>query len=88
MLRVRQVDGRFTQTIKRSGTPIPIERDEWEEEVDGLKPEMKAIRETAIGRLFVKEVGSSDSWRGGLPKRRRSGVAHDHQWQELVRTDL
>ena len=57
VLRVREVDGRFTQTIKRSGTPIPIERDEWEEEVEGLKPELKAIAKTPLadvvkGRQF------------------------------------
>ena len=52
VLRVRQVDGRFIQTIKRSGaSPIPIERDEWEDEVKGLKPESKAIAKTPLADL-------------------------------------
>jgi triphosphatase len=52
VLRVREVDGRFTQTIKRSGGPIPIERDEWEQEVDGLNPEMKAIARTPLADVL------------------------------------
>ena len=49
VLRVRQVDDRFVQTIKRSGGPIPIEREEWEAEVKGLRPESKAIEQTPLG---------------------------------------
>lgn len=52
VLRVRQVDGRFVQTIKRSGaSPIPVERDEWEEDVGELKPDSKAIAKTPLGAL-------------------------------------
>ncbi|MCL6698570.1 CHAD domain-containing protein [Sphingomonas sp. NSE70-1] len=52
VLRVRQVDGRFTQTVKCSGSPIPIERDEWEEEISGLRPEAKAIARTPLGDVL------------------------------------
>ena len=52
VLRVRQADGRFTQTVKRSGAPIPLERDEWEEEVEELKPDLKAIGRTPLGHLL------------------------------------
>lgn len=49
VLRVREADGRFIQTIKRSGpSPIPVERDEWEEEVGGLSPDLKAIARTPL----------------------------------------
>lgn len=52
VLRVRQVDGRFVQTIKRSGaSPIPVERDEWEEEVSALKPDPKAIAKSPLAEL-------------------------------------
>ena len=51
VLRVREVDGRFTQTIKRSRSPIPIERDEWEEDVGGLQPELKAISRTPLADI-------------------------------------
>jgi inorganic triphosphatase YgiF len=52
VLRVREVDGRFTQTIKHSGAgPIPIDRDEWEEAVGGLKPELKAISKTPLAEV-------------------------------------
>lgn len=50
VLRVRQANGRFVQTIKRSGgSPIPFDRDEWEAEVGGLRPEAKAIGKTPLG---------------------------------------
>jgi inorganic triphosphatase YgiF len=52
VLRVRQVGGRFVQTIKRSGpSPIPVEREEWEDEVGGLEPDLKAIATTPSGEL-------------------------------------
>lgn len=52
VLRVRQIDGRFVQTIKRSGaSPIPVERDEWEDEVDALKPDFKALAKTPLCAL-------------------------------------
>lgn len=53
VLRVRQVDGRYIQTIKRSGSsPIPIERDEWEEEVGGLEPDATAIAKTPLANVL------------------------------------
>lgn len=52
VLRVRQADGHYVQTIKRSGpSPIPVEREEWEEEVGGLEPDLKAIAKTPLGGL-------------------------------------
>jgi len=52
VLRVRQVDDRFVQTIKRSGpSPIPVDREEWEAEVGGLEPDLKAIAKTPLGDL-------------------------------------
>jgi len=56
VLRVRQVDGRFIQTIKRSGpSPIPVEREEWEEEVGGLEPDLKAIAKTPLAELVKRQ---------------------------------
>ncbi len=52
VLRVRQVDGHFIQTVKRSGAPIPIERDEWEEEIAGPRPEAKAIARTPLAEVL------------------------------------
>lgn len=52
VLRVRHVDGRFIQTIKRSGpSPIPIERQEWEEEVEQLEPDSKVIARTPLAEI-------------------------------------
>jgi triphosphatase len=52
VLRVRQVGDRFVQTIKRSGpSPIPVDREEWEAEVGGLEPDLKAIAKTPLGDL-------------------------------------
>jgi len=54
VLRVRQVDGRFVQTIKRSGaSPIPIEREEWEDEVGALEPDLKAIAKTPLSDVVT-----------------------------------
>ena len=72
VLRVRQTDGRFIQTIKRSGrSPIPVEREEWEEEVGGLKPDLKAIARTPLAdlvkrRQFVQQ--RQTPWADGVAK--------------------
>lgn len=53
VLRVRQVDGRFIQTIKHSGaSSIPVEREEWEEEVAGLAPDQKATAKTPLAAIL------------------------------------
>ena len=62
VLRVREVDGCFTQTIKHSAAgPIPIERDEWEEVVGGLEPELKAISKTPLAETTSESPRSSAS---------------------------
>jgi triphosphatase len=57
-LRVRQIDGRFLQTVKRNelGNGAALSRDEWETEINGKNPDLKAARKTALGPLPAKKV--------------------------------
>lgn len=52
ILRVRQHDEGWTQTIKRgAGSAGLFDRDEWEAPVDGLRPDLAAIQATPLGDL-------------------------------------
>jgi len=48
LLRVRRVGSRYFQTIKASGNLAPIERDEWETEISGDKPDLSLAKGTAL----------------------------------------
>ncbi len=55
-LRVRDADGRRTQTLKQAGTSA-IDRGEWEAETDGTVPSLDWIAETPLRRAFRRRVG-------------------------------
>jgi triphosphatase len=52
MLRVRRVGDRHIQTIKAAGNSAPFERDEWEAEIDGEKPDLSLAQGTALEPLL------------------------------------
>lgn len=53
LLRVRQHDGGWTQTIKRTNDGAGLfARDEWESEVQGLNPDLQAIRNSPLKELI------------------------------------
>jgi inorganic triphosphatase YgiF len=54
-LRVRRIGKRRVQTIKASGNPSTFERDEWESEIKGDNPDLRAARGTAIEPLLTKK---------------------------------
>jgi triphosphatase len=54
-LRVRRIGKRRVQTIKASGNSSTFERDEWEREIEGDNPDLRAARGTAIERLLTKK---------------------------------
>ena len=52
VLRVRQSDGQFVQTIKRSGEAAGLfDRDEWEAGVSALAPDPKAVAKTQLSSV-------------------------------------
>ena len=57
-LRVRQVDGHFRQTIKRSGDSSAglFDRGEWEQEVGGEQPDLDAAHGTPLQPLIGKKL--------------------------------
>jgi triphosphatase len=57
-LRVRQIDGRFLQTVKRSepGNGAALSRDEWETEINDGKLDLEAARRTALEPLLTKKI--------------------------------
>src|SRR5262245_15844293 len=56
MLRVRRIGKRHVQTIKIAGNSAPIERDEWESEIAGAKPELDLVSGTPLEDLITKKV--------------------------------
>lgn len=53
ILRVRQHDEGWTQTVKRAaGDGGLLSRDEWESQVQGLQPDLNAIAVTPLGELI------------------------------------
>ena len=54
-LRVRKSDAANLQTIKATGTDI-VQRDEWEEEIDGDRPQLSLARRTALAPLLSDDV--------------------------------
>lgn len=57
-LRVRDADGRRTQTLKRAG-PSAIDRGEWEAETDGTVPSLAWLAETPLRRAFRPRIGEA-----------------------------
>src|SRR5262249_42506000 len=55
MLRVRRVGDRYVQTIKSAGHSGPIERDEWESEIDGAMPDLRLAHGTALEPLLSRK---------------------------------
>src|SRR5262245_24782991 len=56
MLRVRRIGKRHVQTIKIAGNSAPIERDEWETEIAGARPELDLISGTPLEDLVTKKI--------------------------------
>lgn len=54
-LRVREVDGRYVQTVKAGGSGTVI-RGEWEHEVAGAKPDLKKVKNTPLADLASKKL--------------------------------
>jgi inorganic triphosphatase YgiF len=55
ILRVREVDGRYVQTVKAAGSGT-LTRGEWEHEVGGAKPDLNAIRKTPLDALATRKL--------------------------------
>src|SRR5215831_7611032 len=56
MLRVRRVGKRHVQTIKAASNSAPIERDEWETEIAGVRPELDLVSGTPLDDLITKKI--------------------------------
>jgi inorganic triphosphatase YgiF len=56
ILRVRRVGNRYVQTIKASGNSGSFERDEWEAEISGNRPDLRLARGTALEPLANKKL--------------------------------
>jgi triphosphatase len=56
MLRVRRVGRHYFQTIKASGNLAPFERDEWETEIAGEKPDLSLAKGTALEPLMTNKL--------------------------------
>lgn len=57
-LRVRRVGANYLQTIKAAvnGAALPIERDEWEEQIVGDEPELKLAAGTPLAGISRKKL--------------------------------
>lgn len=55
MFRVRRTGHRYVQTIKTAGGGL-LDRNEWETELDGEKPDLDAARHTALEPLLTKKL--------------------------------
>jgi inorganic triphosphatase YgiF len=56
LLRVRRIGRRHIQTIKTTNNSIPIERNEWESEISGVKPDLRVIADTPLSKLLTKRM--------------------------------
>jgi inorganic triphosphatase YgiF len=55
VLRVREADSRFVQTVKRGRGPGGIDRDEWETEVASARPDLAALKATPAAQALDGE---------------------------------
>ena len=56
LLRVRRVGNRHIQTIKASGNFGPLERDEWEVDIAGNKPDLSLAKDTPLERVLTDKL--------------------------------
>jgi inorganic triphosphatase YgiF len=56
MLRIRRIGKRHIQTIKATGNSGPFERDEWEADIAGEKPDLNLASGTAVEPLFDNKL--------------------------------
>ena len=56
MLRVRRIGKRYVQTIKAAGNSAPIERNEWETQITGTRPDLSKIGGTPLEPLMSNKV--------------------------------
>lgn len=56
MLRVRRKGGHYIQTIKAASNSGPFERDEWETEIAGKKPDLSQANGTALEPLLSHKL--------------------------------
>jgi triphosphatase len=55
MFRLRRQDGKHLQTVKADGNGL-VSKNEWECEIDGNRPDFKALRGTALGPLIGRKL--------------------------------
>jgi len=55
MLRVRRTGRRYVQTIKAAGEGL-LDRNEWETEIKGSKPDLGAVQHTALEPLLTEKL--------------------------------
>ena len=56
MLRVRRIRNRYVQTIKATNNSGPFERDEWEVEIAGRKPDLSLAKDTPLERVLTDKL--------------------------------
>jgi triphosphatase len=56
-LRVRHIGDKRVQTIKSTDHGVGLfERSEWEQTIEGDKPDLSRVKDTALGRILIDEV--------------------------------
>jgi triphosphatase len=78
-LRVRDIDGRWVQTIKHSGNGSAglFDRAEWEQTIQGQNPDWKAAKKTALAPLVNKKMRTGAKPLFQTRVRRTSYHVHD-----------
>src|SRR5258708_16991770 len=56
LLRVRRIGKRHVQTIKATASSRPLERDEWECEIESETPDFRVARDTALEPLLNRKL--------------------------------
>lgn len=56
LLRVRRIGKRHVQTVKATGNSASLERDEWETEISGAKPDLTIMEGTPLKKLITKKI--------------------------------
>src|SRR5262245_35658897 len=55
-LRVRQIDGTYVQTVKSGNFGNPLYRGEWEAQIKGPHPELRATQNSPLKRVLKKSA--------------------------------
>jgi len=81
MLRVRREGRHYTQTIKATTNGEQFERDEWEAEIAGNKPDLDQANGTALEPLLTRKLRRRDSrWPARIAGQSRfHRPAHRHE---------